>query len=48
MERAQWLALGIISAARVIFLPMWLVAVLQAVLEHRQVMHKQAQEEEVL
>lgn len=48
VEWAQWLALGIVGAASVIFLPMWLIAALQTALEHRRAMRQQARTEEVL
>ncbi|MDW8052514.1 MAG: hypothetical protein RMJ83_08565 [Armatimonadota bacterium] len=48
MEWAQWIALGIVGAASVVFLPLWLVATLHTILEHRREMRKQANLREVL
>ncbi|MCS6918626.1 MAG: hypothetical protein NZM28_02520 [Fimbriimonadales bacterium] len=38
MDWAQWLAIGMIGAASVIFLPLWIVGILNTVLEHRRAM----------
>ncbi|MCS7209289.1 MAG: hypothetical protein NZ874_06925 [Fimbriimonadales bacterium] len=38
MEWAQWLALGAIGVAGVIFVPMWLIAIMHEILEHRREM----------
>jgi HAMP domain-containing protein len=36
MDWAQWLAIGMIGAASVIFLPMWLIAAISELLAHRR------------
>jgi polyhydroxyalkanoate synthesis regulator phasin len=38
MDWAQWLAIGMIGAASVIFLPMWLIAAISELLTHRREM----------
>ncbi|MDW8107602.1 MAG: hypothetical protein RMK45_08995 [Armatimonadota bacterium] len=48
MEWAQWIALGLVGAASVVFVPLWLVGLLHTILEHRREMRKQANLQEVL
>ncbi|MCX7924303.1 MAG: hypothetical protein N2554_00665 [Fimbriimonadales bacterium] len=38
MDWAQWLAIGMIGAASVIFLPLWIVGMLSEILAHRRAM----------
>lgn len=38
MDWAQWLAIGVIGAASVIFLPMWFIGAMQEILAHRRAM----------
>ncbi|MCX7992074.1 MAG: hypothetical protein N2651_00235 [Fimbriimonadales bacterium] len=38
MDWAQWLAMGMIGAASVIFLPLWAVGMLSEILAHRRAM----------
>lgn len=38
MDWAQWLAIGMIGVASVVFLPLWLIGAMQAILEHRRAM----------
>lgn len=40
MDWAQWLAVGMIGAAGVIFLPMWAIGALQVFLEHRRALRQ--------
>jgi len=40
-EVARWIAIGLLGTASVIFIPVWLIGLIQTVLEHRREM-KQA------
>ena len=40
VEIARWVALGLVGTAAVIFTPLWLVGLIQTILEHRRAMRQ--------
>ncbi|MDW8107265.1 MAG: hypothetical protein RMK45_07290 [Armatimonadota bacterium] len=48
MDWAQWLAIGAIGVASVIFVPMWLIGIMHEVLKHRRAMKQGSANLEVI